>query len=336
MGAPLRIASLGVGRIVERGLIPGIDGSNAATLVALASERPQAAVALAKRTGADAVDGYASLLARDDIDAAYVPCRGHLHHRWVIAAAEAGKHVLCEKPLAVSVSEANEMVSACESAGVVLMEAYMWRHHPRSLAVRDLVRSGEIGTLRQVNVSFSFDIDRGDWRLDPDQGGGAIYDIGGYGINASRFLTGEEPVWVDADARWHDRGVDMTSRVGLTFPSGVLANIDCSFELPFRSEIVIVGTEGEIRVPNAFLPPNRATIQRYRHSDETARVPQPPAETTFDPANQYACEIDAFCASVRDGRLIDPAEAGLANMRVIEAALTAARERREGHRREVR
>src|SRR5690606_9222323 len=111
------------------------------------------------------------------VDAVYIPCTGDLHATWTIAAAKAGKHVLCEKPLARTVEEARQMIEACEAAGVVLQEAFMWRHHPRSLRARQLLQEGAIGPLRLIVVNFSFDIDRSDWRMQPEKGGGAMWDI---------------------------------------------------------------------------------------------------------------------------------------------------------------
>ena len=323
---PLRLASLGVGRIVDRGLLPGVAASERVELVALASERPGAAAGKGREAGLDvaAVDGYEAVLARDDVQAVYIPSRGAEHGRWTKAAAAAGKHVLCEKPLAVDAREAAEMVAACREADVVLMEAFMWRHQPRSLAVRELVRSGELGSLRLVLASFAFDIDRDDWRLDPAQAGGCLFDVGCYGVDAARFFTGQEPTHVVADARLHTTGADMTTRVGLTFPSGVLANVDCSFETPYRCEATLVGTEGVLHIPDVFLPngPPKAILTREGQQSQTL---------TFEDRNAYAGELDCFAASVARGELLDPAEDGTATMQILDDALRQIR----GQHREV-
>lgn len=318
MPAPLRIATLGVGRIVHRGLLPGIAGCDDAVLTVAASQRPGAAAELAAATGADAVDGYEAALRRDDVDAVYIPARGDEHGRWTLAAAAAGKHVLCEKPLAIDVAEAERMAAACRDAGVILFEAFMWRHQPRTLAVRDMLRREEFGPLRSIHAAFGFRIDPDDWRLDPTQAGGALYDVGCYGINAARLFAGEEPSRVDADARWSDSGVDLTTRVGLSFPSGVLATVACSFETPLRNAITIATDEAEVSVPNAFLPPENPTvvIRRDEQNDETR---------TYPGTDQYAEQMAAFVASVRSGTVVEPAEDGVANMRALAAALASAK-----------
>ena len=136
---------------------------------------------------------YQALLADPEIDAVYIPLPNELHKPWVIAAASAGKHILCEKPLALDARKALAMAEHCQKCGVILMEAFMWRHQERSLGIRKLVRDGTIGELRLVRSSFSFPISASDWRLDPARGGGALWDVGCYGVNTARFFTGEEP-----------------------------------------------------------------------------------------------------------------------------------------------
>ena len=284
-------------------------------MVAAASERPGAAAAAG--LPGDPIDGYDALLARDDIDAVYIPARGDQHHRWVLRAAAAGKHVLCEKPLAINVGQAAAMVAACREAGVVLFEAFMWRHHDRSLNVREQVRSGAIGTLRHIEFDFAFQIDLDDWRLDPGQGGGAIFDIGCYGIDAARFFTGEEPLRIDCDSRLHPGGADLSSRIGLTFPSGTLATIACSFERPLRCDLRLLGSEGEIFVPDMAIPSDDAHAELTIHNGESQTLTYPGCE-------HYGRQLDAFAASIAAGTLVDPAEDGSANMRVVQAAYASA------------
>lgn len=324
----IRFGILGCGRIVERGLAPGLAASPEAELSALASSRPGIAKEWAKKYGVDkAYDSYEALLDDSDIDAVYIPARGDLHARWTIAAAEAGKHVLCEKPLARTVAEAERMVDACEQAGIVLQEAFMWRHHPRAHRAKELLQDGAIGPLRFVIASFSFDIDRSDWRMDPDKGGGAMWDIGCYGVNAARFFTGSEPTDIHARAHWADSGVDMSMQIALTFPGDVLANIDCSFEAPFRCRAELVGEQGRMILEDAFLPKDDSVVLLQRSIDRDAVIEVERAE----PADQYASQVSAFCNSVQAGRLLPPAENGLANMRVLEETLKTARTaRRDG------
>lgn len=325
MTKPVRFGILGCGRITRRGLVPGIRQSKNGRIAALASLRPGVAAELAAGCGDPKVyDSYEAVLADPNVDAVYIPTSGEEHHRWTLAAAKAGKHVLCEKSLAMSVAEAEEMVTACREHKVQLQEAFMWRHHPRSLLARTLLQRGEIGPLRLICAHFSFDIDRNDWRLDPARGGGAVWDIGCYGVNASRYFTGAEPTSIYARADFHPSGADMSMQIALTFPGNVFANIDCSFAAPFRCEVELVGERGTITLPNTFLPPEKSVLLRRRETS-------PEAETDVvdcRPANQYCEMVDSFCESVAAGRLQDPAENGLANMRVLERALQVARESR--------
>lgn len=325
MTKPIRFGILGCGRITRRGLIPGIQGSPGARLTALASLRPGVAAALASECGSPrACDSYEAVIDDPNVDVVYVPSTGESHKEWTLRAARAGKHVLCEKSLALNVAEAEEMVAACQKANVILQEAFMWRHHPRTKRVKELLADGTIGELRLICAHFSFDIDRSDWRLDPARGGGAVWDIGCYGVNASRHFAAAEPRAIHSRARFWPSGADMTMQIALEFPDGVLANVDCSFEAPFRCEVELVGTKGTITIPEAFLPPPEAKLLVRQGT-----APEALAETvTFPTANQYAAQVTDLCASITAGNLLPPAENGLANMRVLEAALTQARQGR--------
>jgi predicted dehydrogenase len=322
MAQPIRFGILGCGRITRRGLVPGVTQSSAAELVALASLRPGVAAELARDCGSPRVyESYEAVINDPNVDAVYIPSTGDSHKYWTLQAAKAGKHVLCEKSLATNVAEAEKMAAACRQAGVILQEAFMWRHHPRTKRVKDLLMTGAIGDLRLICAHFSFDIDPGDWRLDPARGGGAVWDIGCYGVNASRHFAGEEPCHIHARARFHETGADLTMQIALQFPGGCLANIDCSFEAPFRCEVEIVGTRGTIVIPDAFLPPAEARLL-VRHGV----APDAPVETILFPAaNQYAEQVTDFCASIAAGKLLAPAEDGLGNMRVLETALNGAK-----------
>ena len=283
---------------------------------------------------------YEELLADTAIDAVYIPLPNELHERWTIAAAESGKHVLCEKPLARTVAEAERMKKACRSRGVLLMEAFMWRFQPRVEAIRKLIDSGAIGETRLIRTSFSFPIDTGDWRLDPARGGGALFDVGCYGVSAARLFANAEPVHVQAFARRGESGVDLTLVAQLAFPSGIIGVLDCGFEEPFRCSIEIVGTDGVVEIPRAFLPSETPTaIVRDRGVDverlvreagasneKKAEKPAVESERTlaFDGYNQYAAMVDAFARSVRLGKLESPAEDGLEQMRTIETLLNTA------------
>lgn len=322
---PVRLGVLGCGRIVTRRILPAVEFSQHVEVAAIASERSGVAKRLADESRiANSFESYDSLLACKEIDAVYIPCTGDAHCRWTVAAAEAGKHVLCEKPLAPTWDEAQQMVTACEQNGVLLQEAFMWRHHNRAIRIRQLVEEQAIGQLRMINVSFSFNIDRNDWRLRPERGGGAMWDLGCYGVNAARFFSNQEPEHVDAAAHWWPTGVDMSMRIGLTFPGDVLANIDCSFEAPFRCRLELVGDGGSIVVDPAFQPGDKPSFQLVRSADRDS-----PYETVeCDSKDQYACQLDAFAQGIRQGRLVEGAENGLRNMAVMQQALETSKSRR--------
>jgi xylose dehydrogenase (NAD/NADP) len=319
MNERIRWGILGCARISRRGLIPGILGSAGSQLFGLASRDAEKARAWCAEFGiAKSYGSYEALLADRDVEAVYIPLPNELHHEWTIRAAEAGKHVLCDKPLAINAREAEEMSAACRRAKVLLMEGFMWRHQPRTGQVQAIVRRGDIGHLRLIRCSFSFDIDRSDWRLDPSRGGGALWDVGCYGVNTCRLFGEGEPAKIQSLAHWGPTNTDMTLAATLEFSGGVLGQVDCSFEMPYRCRYELVGTKGIIEVPLAYLPGESPTIVVHRGgSTETIATV---------PANQYTRMVDHFGAAVRSGdSLAAPAEDGVANMRVLDAVAAMAR-----------
>jgi D-xylose 1-dehydrogenase (NADP+, D-xylono-1,5-lactone-forming) len=315
----LRWGILGCARISRRGLIPGIQGSSSSTIQAIASRDRSVAKAWAQEFGAPKSYGsYEELLACADVDAVYIPLPNELHKSWTCAAADAGKHVLCEKPLAIDSDEAKVMVDHCRARGVVLVEAFMWRHQPRTAAVRKLVADGAIGDLRLIRPSFSFPIDMSDWRLDPARGGGALWDVGCYGVSTARLFAGAEPTTIRSMAHMSESGVDLSLTAELAFPNGKIGLIDCSFEQPFRCSYELVGTRGAIEVPDAYLPPERP-IAWLIAPDGSRR------DLAFDGYNQYSAMVDSFAAAVaQGGRLLDPTEDGLSQMCALDAVVRAA------------
>lgn len=318
----LRWGILGAARISRRGLIPGIHGSETGILLGLASRDGRKARAWAEEFSIPRTYGsYADLLADAEINVVYIPLPNELHRPWVEAAADAGKHVLCEKPLALNAAEARAMVEHCRDRGVTLMEAFMWRHHPRAKELRARVAEGRLGELRLVRASFSFPIEPDDWRLDPARGGGALWDVGCYGIDAARFFTGGEPTQFRASARWSEKGVDLGLAAALEFPDGVLASIDCAFDQPDRCSLELVGSEASLEVPNAFIPspiePALALLKDQSGASHTLEFPA---------ANQYAAMVDAFARAVATGGLVEGGENGLATMEALDAVLASAKE----------
>jgi D-xylose 1-dehydrogenase (NADP+, D-xylono-1,5-lactone-forming) len=316
----LRWGILGCARITRRGLVPGIAKSSGSRLVALGSRDLATAESWAREFGVDRAYGsYEEVIADPNVQAVYVPLPNEIHREWVERAATAGKHVLCEKPLALDAVEAEAMVEHCRRAGVILIEAFMWPHQPRAAVLRKLVNDGAIGDLRLIRSSFSFPIDMTDWRLDASRGGGALWDVGCYGVSTARYFAESEPTAIRARAHFGETGVDLSVAATLEFPGHVLAQIDCSFEQPFRCTYELVGTRGVIEVPDAYLPPAQPVA--YLRKPDAA-----PETLTFDGRNQYAAMVDAFAASVAAGQLVDPCEDGLMQMRALDAILAACRD----------
>jgi xylose dehydrogenase (NAD/NADP) len=318
--AKLRWAILGCARISRRGLIPGILESHTGTLALLASRRAEAAREWAAEFGIPRTAGsYEAAIEDPAIDAVYIPLANEEHAPFVKAAADAGKHILCEKPLALDAAEAREMAEYCRAKGVILMEAFMWRHQPRTKALLADIQAGRIGELRLIRSSFSFPIDPADWRLDPERGGGSLWDVGCYGVSTARLFAGQEPDDIRGHARFSERGVDMTLAATLKFPSGTIGVIDCSFEQPFRCVYELVGSAGSVIVPDAYLPGAAPKAQFF---DLDGKLVE---EVVYDGRNQYACMVDAFAEGVRTGVLPAPAEDGLAQMEALDGVLAACR-----------
>ncbi len=309
--------------------MPGIRASATGTLHALASRDLDMARSWAAEFDVPRAYGsYQEVLDDPEVNAIYIPLPNELHQSWVLAAADAGKPILCEKPLALDARQAQAMAEYCARRGVLLMEAFMWRHQPRSLELRKLVRRGEIGELRLIRSSFSFPITPGDWRLDASRGGGALWDVGCYGVSTARFFAGSEPTRTQAAAHFGETGVDLTLTALLEFPGDVIGVIDCSFEQPFRCVYELVGTRAAIKVESAYLPPADrpgAVLQSLGAAPDSGEGPDRFETLEFAATDQYAAMVDCFGRSIAARRLEDPAEDGLAQMVVLDRLLAAAR-----------
>ena len=301
--------------------MPGVRDGKDGEVVAIASRDAATAHKVAKELKiARAYGSYEELVADPEVDAIYNPLPNSLHAEWTIKAARAGKHVLCEKPIARTAAEAENMKAACQEAGVVLMEAFMWRHHPQHARVRALIDKGEIGEPRMVRSSFTYPIgpDPSNVRLQAALEGGSLMDVGCYPVNVARWVFVSEPKAVTGQQIMSDQyGVEMTFAGVLDFGDDRLALVDSSFQQAGKAEYEIVGREGRLIVDRAFRPdaqPGRITLFRGgKHKVEEVK-----------PANQFAAEADHFAKSVRAGRLLAPAEDGVAQARVIEALYESA------------
>ena len=323
----VRWGVLSTAAIATERVIPAMQQGSDVAVVAIASRDRRRAEQVAQRLGIERAYGtYEALLADPDIDAVYNPLPNHLHASWSLAAARAGKHVLCEKPLAPDATEAAKLVEAVADQGVLLMEAFMYRHHPSRVAVRDLVAAGRIGELRAIQMWFSyFNDDPKNIRNIREYGGGALLDIGCYATNVARMLFDSEPGRVTASIHSDaDSGVDILTAGLLEFGAGV-----ASFTVSTRTEpdqrVHVVGTEGRIDVEIPFnIPPDRPA--RIFLTDGGDPPVAPATETiTFEPADQYTIQGDLFSVAVRDGTAVpvDPADA-VANLAVIDRLFAAA------------
>jgi xylose dehydrogenase (NAD/NADP) len=241
---------------INRSLIPALRISKRSNLLAVASRSQESAEAFAKNWKIPHTYGsYEALLADPEIDVIYNPLPNHLHAEWTVKAVEAGKHVLCEKPMALNVDEVDAISAAAGKHGRVVAEAFMYRHHPQTLKVQELVQNGSLGTLKLLRGSFSFVLDReGDIRLDPAMGGGSIWDVGCYPISFMRATLGTEPLEVFGQQVTGPTGIDDTFVGQLHFAEDVYGQFDSSFVIPFHAYMEIIGSEATLIVPEPFKP----------------------------------------------------------------------------------
>lgn len=313
------ISTANIGRVA---VIPAIQRSGNGELLAVASRSEAKARDFAASLGVPRAYGsYEALLAADDIDAVYIPLPNSLHREWTIKAAEAGKHVLCEKPLALNASECAAMDTAARRNGVKLMEAFMYRFHPQTERVLELIQRGVIGAPRLIYAAFTFRLTNpANIRLNPELGGGALMDVGCYCVNVSRTLAGAEPVEVQAFANWGETGVDEQMAGVLRFADGLLAQFDCALTLERREFYQVAGPEGHIEVPAAFLPGTGDTTIYEHHGRRGATA------YAISGVDEYQVMVEHFAGCVLHGKPVryPPTEA-MANMRVIEALYRSAR-----------
>jgi predicted dehydrogenase len=309
----LRWGLLGTARIA-RALVGPLRDLPRHELVAVASRSLERAEAWAAQWGvARAYGSYEALVAAPDIDVVYIPLPNALHAHWTVAAVRAGKHVLCEKPLALSVAEVDAVASAAGETGAVVAEAFMYRHHPQTLRVRELVASGAVGRVRIIRGAFTFWLQRDhDIRLDPALGGGSLWDLGCYPVSFARFVLGEEPVEASGMAEIGPTGVDVAFAGQLRFASGAVLQFDCGFRAHFRTAIEIVGTDAVLAVPSPFKPgtSEHLTLRRGDAVETVAVSGQP----------LYAGEIEDLADAVLLGQA---PRVSLADSRANVAALVA-------------
>jgi predicted dehydrogenase len=327
MATPLRIGSLGAAHMAQVAIARPSRGMADVVFAAVAARDSGRAARWARRQGVARVHpSYAALLADPAIDAVYVPLPNSLHAEWALRALAAGKHVLCEKPLAANASEAQQLADAAEASGLVLMEAMHYRYHPLAARLRALLDGGIIGTLRHIDAEFSAPL------LQPrsiqfraDLAGGATMDVGCYVLDLLRLLVGAEPVVQSATARLLRPEVDRLMRADLAFPSGCTARMTCALlsARGLRLGATVYGTTGTLRVIMPWLPHyfNLIVVKTARGTT----VERVPGRTT------YAYQLEAFARAIRDGVAPETsAQAAVGTMRAIDAVYRAAGMRPRG------
>jgi xylose dehydrogenase (NAD/NADP) len=319
----LRWGILGTGNIARQ-FSAGVNASKRGRLTAVASRSADSAAAFAKAHSVPRSYGsYARLLTDDDVDAVYVSLPNSLHHEWTVLALQAGKHVLCEKPLASNAAESEQMFDEAERAGRLLMEAFMYRCHGQTLAVLEAVRRGAIGQLKLIRTSFCYRTTRiaENIRFRPELAGGALMDVGCYCLSFSRLIAGAEPIEATAAGHLHASGVDDLVAGLLRFPGAngdranpVLATFTCGMGVQADNTAYICGSEGYIEIPVPWKPPVSGATYTIAHSTppkmDLAALQKPgtpiaPPRQTFTVdggMDVFGVEADDFAASVLDGR----------------------------------
>lgn len=297
-GRPLRWGILGTGRITPR-LVRAIGASEGGELLAVASRDEARARAYADRHAIPRAYGsYEALLADPDLHVVYIALPNHLHTPWSVRAMDAGRHVLCEKPIAVSLAEMDQLEAAQRRTGRVVAEAFMALHHAQNRRALALIGEGAIGEVRLVRGSFSFDIEQEtDPRLDPAMAGGCLWDLGGYLVNMAQAIAGTAPVEVQGMAVVGASGVDERFTGQLRFPGDLLAQLDCSFRMPAREQVEVVGSRGVLTLAPAFLmaPDGPSAGIRIRRGSTEEHIP-------VADHDQYRAEVDDLHAAIGEGR----------------------------------
>jgi D-xylose 1-dehydrogenase (NADP+, D-xylono-1,5-lactone-forming) len=318
MGRKIKWGILSTAQIAMEQLIPAIQRSENGEVYAIASSSGKAKKVAEQLQIPISYESYDELLADPEVDAVYIPLPNNLHHEWTIKAANAKKHVLCEKPAALNAEQVAEMMFACKQNGVIFMEAFMYRFHPQHQKVKELLQENAIGDVKAMRTFFSFFIEdrEGNIRMNPQLGGGALFDIGCYCINSLRYILEEEPLTLKVLVEPSTDGVDTSAAGVLLFPNNVLATLVCSFDATFKGEYEIVGTKGTICVPYAYRPDlhsGQGIVQLYKEDEEI--------EFTIK-ADQYQLEVEHFANCILTNRQPDySGENTLNNMRVIESLL---------------
>jgi predicted dehydrogenase len=324
---PVRIGVLGAARIAPAAIVKPARNSSEADVVAIAARDRARAEAFAAKRGIPRVfDSYQALLDDPDVDAIYNPLPNGLHAQWTIAALEAGKHVLCEKPFTSNSAEAEAVAATAERTGLVVMEAFHYRYHPLAQGMRDVVDGGELGTIRHVETALCFPLPKfSDIRYQYALGGGATMDVGTYTVHLARLLGREEPTVTSARAKLRDPDIDRAMQAELLFPGGHTGRVTCSMwsSNVLKAYVRVRGDRGELDVVNPTTPQMwhrmRVKVDGVSRTERFTRRPT------------YEFQLDAFTAAVLRGEpVLTPPADSIANMRVLDAIYTTAGMRLRG------
>jgi predicted dehydrogenase len=318
--APVRFGVLGAARIVPKALIQPAEQLQSAEIVAIAARDPARAREFAAANRIPRVlSSYEEVIAASDIEAVYIPLPNSLHCRWTIRALRAGKHVLCEKPIASNALEAQQMADAARETGRILAEAFHYRYHPLAARVRELLQNGSIGRIVRFEAHFSAPSKPTDIRFDWGLSGGAMMDLGCYPLNMICYFSGEEPVVRRAEAQVGPPGIDITMKAELELGSGAQAHISCSMapDTQAGAWFRATGESGEILVTNPVAP-HRGHLLTIRSSAGEQRE-------IVEGLATYLYQLEAFVGAVCDNKSIaTPGSDGVRNMRLIDEVYRAA------------
>ncbi|MFS0788914.1 Gfo/Idh/MocA family oxidoreductase [Shouchella sp. 1P09AA] len=320
MAKQLTWGILGTATIARQSMVPGIIESKTGSIQAVASRNLEKAEAFAKEFSIPRAYGsYDELLADPSIEAVYIPLPNHLHKEWVIRAARAKKHVLCEKPIALNQSELEEMKRVCDEQGVFLLEAFMYRHQTRYAHIKEAIENGAIGELRGIRSSFSFNNSEAleNFRMKKAYGGGSLYDIGVYPLSLARMIFDEEPEAITVHSyspASHDE-VDMTAAGLVEFQNGKFLIFDCGMWAAYRNDAEILGSTGRITIPNPFTGGSEG-YRLFQNGDEQ--------QVDVEDWNHYAKQADYFAEVLWGEKSLSAGvKDSLANMRLLDRALAS-------------
>lgn len=281
---------------INRRLIPAIRASARGELVAVASRTQESADSYAAQWGIPRTfASYEAMLVSDEIDAVYIGLPNHLHAEWSIKAMQHGKHVLCEKPFAITLDEVDQMVAVAQQTGCVLAEAFMYRHHPQTKIIGEWVKNGRLGRITLVRAVFTFAFQtRQNIRLVPEWGGGCLWDVGCYPVSFAQFIMGQTPQWVMGDQWLGESGVDEIFAGQLHYADGAIAQISSSFCTPFHTFAEVLGTGGRLMVNRPFTGTEDSELWFYPAEGQPQHIPVPQEEL-------YLGEVEDMHATILDG-----------------------------------